>query len=68
MIGYDRLVATARGAPEAYSSAVWKTIAALSAATASAVAMPSTSSAGVKRARVRSSASIPAKVKTGKAR
>ena len=67
-IGYARLVAIAIGSPEAYSSALWNTIAALRAATARAVAMPSTSSAGENRARLRSSTTMPAKVRIGKAR
>ena len=67
-IGYARLVPTDSGSPEAYWSAVWKTIAALRAATASAVAIPSTTSAGENRARLRSSASMPANVSSGNAR
>ncbi len=59
---------TVRAVPSAFSSTAWKTIAALRALTASAAAMPSTSSAAESVARLRSSVSMPASVSTGNSR
>ena len=58
----------ARSSPVACSSTVWKTIAALSAATASAVATPSTTSVGENFARPRTRRIMPTKANSGKAR